>query len=310
MKIKLLLSLFLLLFTPVISSAVVTHTLEIGFAFTPSDDPAKQITGYNVYKEGEKVTCENESDPNASSITCNFYSPDGTFNFTLTATYSDGTESPPSPSFPFALDSSTVTPLDPPKANISPETMSGTAPLTVNFNSAGSTGENLSYSWSFGDGRTSTEAAVNYIYTIPGTYYPSLTVTNAAGNDTVTATIIVSPSVTPQNKEPVAVISYAMQGENPLAIRFDGSQSSDPDGNIVQYSWGFGDGSIGSGRTISHTYSSPGDFTVSLVVTDNEGATAQEEKTVSCKTDQPEPVVHHHPPIYLQMVYNLIYLKR
>ena len=183
MKMKLLFSLFLLLFTPVISSAAVTHTLEIRFAFTPSEDPAKQITGYNVYKEGEKVTCENESDPDASSITCNFYSPDGTFNFTLAALYSDGTESPFSPPFPFTIDTTTVTPPDPdpPQAVINPTTTSGTTPLTVNFSSAGSTGENLSYSWDFGDGKTSTGAAVNYIYTIPGTYYPALTVTNAAG---------------------------------------------------------------------------------------------------------------------------------
>ncbi|CAN5896243.1 hypothetical protein BH23GEM9_BH23GEM9_34330 [soil metagenome] len=58
-----------------------------------------------------------------------------------------------------------------------------------------------------------------------------------------------------------------------LTCSFNGSASSDSDGSIVDYAWNFGDGSTGSGVTTSRTYASAGTRTVTLTVTDNEGAT-------------------------------------
>ncbi len=55
-------------------------------------------------------------------------------------------------------------------------------------------------------------------------------------------------------------------------VIFDGSGSTDPDGSIVDYSWDFGDGTIGSGGTPTHSYSVADDYTVVLTVTDNNGA--------------------------------------
>lgn len=52
---------------------------------------------------------------------------------------------------------------------------------------------------------------------------------------------------------------------------FDGSDSYDTDGAIVSYSWNFGDGSRGSGATVSHTYVNAGKYSVILTVTDNSG---------------------------------------
>ena len=60
-------------------------------------------------------------------------------------------------------------------------------------------------------------------------------------------------------------------GIAPLAVTFDGSSSSDSDGTIVSYAWNFGDGQLGSGAAINHTYSAPGQYTARLTVTDNEG---------------------------------------
>ena len=57
-------------------------------------------------------------------------------------------------------------------------------------------------------------------------------------------------------------------------VTFDGSGSSDPDGIVVTYRWDFGDGATATGATPSHTYSTAGSFTVSLNVTDNDGATS------------------------------------
>jgi hypothetical protein len=52
---------------------------------------------------------------------------------------------------------------------------------------------------------------------------------------------------------------------------FDASGSYDPDGAIVSYVWDFGDGITGVGEILVHTYESPGEYTVTLTVTDNAG---------------------------------------
>ncbi len=54
----------------------------------------------------------------------------------------------------------------------------------------------------------------------------------------------------------------------------DGSGSSDTDGFIEWYDWDFGDGATASGQTVSHQDASPGTYTVSLTVTDDDGATS------------------------------------
>lgn len=57
-------------------------------------------------------------------------------------------------------------------------------------------------------------------------------------------------------------------------ITFDGTDSSDPDGNIFNWSWNFGDGNSAFGSIVTHAYSQEGDFTVKLTVKDNQGKLA------------------------------------
>ncbi len=52
---------------------------------------------------------------------------------------------------------------------------------------------------------------------------------------------------------------------------FDGSGSYDNDGSIVEYLWDFGDGILGTGKTQKHTYTTPGNYSITLTVTDNNG---------------------------------------
>lgn len=56
-------------------------------------------------------------------------------------------------------------------------------------------------------------------------------------------------------------------------IVFNGSRSSDHDGTITSWVWNFGDGTTGNGAIVTHNYTNPGKYIVTLTVTDNDGAT-------------------------------------
>ncbi|MEX0721673.1 MAG: endo-1,4-beta-xylanase [Balneolaceae bacterium] len=80
------------------------------------------------------------------------------------------------------------------------------------------------------------------------------------------------------NNSPTASFTYTSSG---LTADLDASGSSDNDGTITGYGWDFGDGNTGSGETVSHTYASSGDYTVTLTVTDDGGATGVDSQVVS-----------------------------
>ena len=56
-------------------------------------------------------------------------------------------------------------------------------------------------------------------------------------------------------------------------LTFDGSKSYDPDGQVVEWRWDFGDGFTErtSTPTTTHAYKAPGVYNASLVVVDNDG---------------------------------------
>lgn len=86
----------------------------------------------------------------------------------------------------------------------------------------------------------------------------------------------------PSNSPPSASFSAVPDPTGgSLAVDFDASASSDSDGSIVQYSWDFGDGSTSNGGvSTTHTYGSPGVYTVVLAVTDDGGLTDVDSKEV------------------------------
>ncbi|MFZ3385551.1 MAG: PKD domain-containing protein, partial [Candidatus Hydromicrobium sp.] len=84
-----------------------------------------------------------------------------------------------------------------------------------------------------------------------------------------------------ENKKPEAKIEYSLLEGN--IVVFDGSSSSDEDGTIVSYSWDFGDGSTGSGVTVTHTYNAPGNYKVTLTVTDDDGAYKKDVANIKLK---------------------------
>ena len=85
-----------------------------------------------------------------------------------------------------------------------------------------------------------------------------------------------------KNKSPIALFEASTTtGDAPLTVTFDASASSDPDGSISRYAWDFGDGNSDSGKTVTHIFSAAGSYTVNLTVTDNEGASANNNKTIT-----------------------------
>ena len=70
-------------------------------------------------------------------------------------------------------------------------------------------------------------------------------------------------------------------GAAPLAVTVSAATSSDPDDNIEDYAWDFGDGTTGSGATAPHTYAAVGTYTIVLTVTDKYGETDTATKTIS-----------------------------
>ena len=64
-------------------------------------------------------------------------------------------------------------------------------------------------------------------------------------------------------------------------VQFDASESTDEDGTISSYNWDFGDGETGTGKTIIHRYQNPGDYIVSLSVTDDDGAVSNNDRKLT-----------------------------
>lgn len=170
----------------------------------------------------------------------------------------------------------------PPNASFSANPTSGAAALEVTFDASGASdpdGSVISYSWDLGDGTTDSGGTITHTYNSAGNYTVELTVID---NDGAQASSSKNISVTaPINPPTASFTASPTSGEAPLEVSFDASGSSDSNGNITSYSWNFGDGSSGSGKTTNHTFDSSGNYTVELTVTDNDGATDSAAKTLS-----------------------------
>jgi PKD repeat protein len=88
-------------------------------------------------------------------------------------------------------------------------------------------------------------------------------------------------NIVPMNAAPVANAGGPYAGAEGSPITFDGTSSTDPDNNIESYAWDFGDGETGNGPAPEHTYANSGTYTVTLVLTDDDGATSEATGTVT-----------------------------
>ena len=156
----------------------------------------------------------------------------------------------------------------------------------INFNASGSKAEPghsiVDFAWNFGDGTLGSGALVQHAYSQTGTYTVTLKVTDDVGRKSD----LISKTITVTNGNPTADFSF-----NPSAPRsgqqvvFDASASEAAAGRtIVSYSWSFGNGSSGSGRTVTTTFTTgatPTTYNVLLTITDSAGRTSSVTKPIT-----------------------------
>jgi YVTN family beta-propeller protein len=111
--------------------------------------------------------------------------------------------------------------------------------------------------------------AINHTYATDGTYPVTVTVEDGdtgSHTDTFNVQVIF-------NTPPVANAGGPYTGDEGASVNLDGSSSTDAENNIVGYNWTFGDATMGTGISPSHTYIDDGTYTVCLTVTDAFGKT-------------------------------------
>ena len=118
-----------------------------------------------------------------------------------------------------------------------------------------------SYLWDFGDGITSTNRNTDHGFTTIGSHNVSVTITNGCGMDTTLYT-----TVTTAGNLPLTGLDYQIHGDSVCPgdqILFAGGDD-DGDGDGIDYTWDFGDGTSSTENLIGHAYDSIGWYTITM----------------------------------------------
>jgi PKD repeat protein/ABC-type branched-subunit amino acid transport system substrate-binding protein len=166
-----------------------------------------------------------------------------------------------------------------PVAAFSQSVTRGPAPLTVQFTDQ-STGNITNLFWNFGDGTSTSDRNPTHTFTGVGTYNVFLTVSDPSGTSSVLRQVVVE---NPASPPPLARFTTTpASGVAPVAIQFN-NQST---GNVTEYTWNFGDGSLSTDPNPIHIFAFPGTYTVTLFVSGPGGSSAS-QATISISAPTP-----------------------
>ncbi|RXA17603.1 PKD domain-containing protein [Methanosarcina sp. MSH10X1] len=165
-----------------------------------------------------------------------------------------------------------------PTATFTSDVTAGYAPLGVQFKSE-TTGNPTSYYWIFepetsNDWNSRHPVTAVHTFKKPGVYTVSLVVTNSAGSYTVTEpdyiTVLDPAAPVPAQKPAASFTADVTSGKVPLEVRFADTGTG---GAPASWYWNFGDGTHSTdAKTATHTFTSPGTYTVTLTVTNDAGS--------------------------------------
>jgi len=181
------------------------------------------------------------------------------------------------------------------------ETINLSAPIEIKFDGSNVPVDRTKYQivyseWDFGDGGDATGQIVTHKYETKGVFDVILTITLREKKSGEEVQAQYSTNVTIVNQALTASFSADPQsGEAPLEVKFDASNSVDPDGTIAKYEWdldGDGDYDDGEGKTAEYEYEKVGKYTAALRVTSTTDESDVSEKEIVVEESMdPEPVI-------------------
>lgn len=149
-----------------------------------------------------------------------------------------------------------------------PAALTGAAPFSVQFQAQGTATTGNFFGWDFGDGETGTGPSLSHVFQREGRFTVTLTLTDANNNETEKTTTVVINNIRPTAV--VKVDPMSLTGPAPLLVKFDGTASLDPNGQITESVWSFGDDSDNTtDLQTEHTYQAEGTYTATLTLKDN-----------------------------------------
>jgi PKD repeat protein len=162
----------------------------------------------------------------------------------------------------------------------SPTSVAVDTPITCSANVSAGNGTVASIEWGFGNGTTASGAIVTHRYHQPGTYTIVLTVIWTRGS---TTTVRRNITVRAANQSPTAMIDCSPNVVTAGDTVSCSATGSSDDRAIASFAWTFRSGSTATGNRVSHVYTTPGNRTVTLTVTDSDGATDTVQERLSVR---------------------------